>query len=50
MSCPEGRLTGATKREIAQGRREIAEGKGITTAELLKKLELDIRHMRHAYK
>ncbi|HIH18358.1 MAG: hypothetical protein UX17_C0037G0003 [Parcubacteria group bacterium GW2011_GWC2_45_7] len=50
MSSPEGKLTDATKRGIEQGRREIAEGRGITTAELLKKLGLNVKHRKHAYK
>ena len=48
MSKYEARLTDATKREIANGRREIKEGKGMTRCELLKRL--NVKHRKHAYK
>jgi len=40
-SDAEGELNEETKREIEQGRREIKEGKGISTKELMKKLGIE---------
>jgi len=37
----ESELNVETKREIEQGRREIREGKGVSTKELMKKLGIE---------
>lgn len=37
----EGELNEETKREIEQGRREIREGKGMSTKELMRKLGIE---------
>lgn len=40
-SDTEGELNEETKREIGQGRREIREGRGISTRELMKRLGIE---------
>ena len=40
-SDSDGELNVETKREIEQGRREIREGKGISTKELMKRLRIE---------
>ncbi len=40
-SNSESELNDGTKREIEQGRREIKQGKGVSTKELMKKLGIE---------
>jgi hypothetical protein len=37
----DGELNNETKREIEQGRREIKEGRGVSTKELMKRLGIE---------